>query len=151
MLPMYALKEIGSLGQNVVVVGGGEIGLEAGLAVARTGRKVTVLSRRKRIPCDMHTQKALFDYMRELPDFSYLSECRTEEIGADHVLYTDKDGKENRIACDTVIFSGGRAPETEASLRFAETFPETYIIGDGYKPATVREAVFSAYCAAMRL
>ena len=54
-------------------------------------------------------------------------------------------------ACDTVIFSGGRAPETEAGLRFAETFPETYIIGDGYKPATVREAVYSAYCAAMRL
>ena len=151
MLPMDALKEIDSLGQNVVVVGGGEIGLETGLAAARTGRKVTVLSRRKRIPCDMHTMKALFDYMRELPDFSYLSECRTEEIGADHVRYTDKDGKENRIACDTVIFSGGRAPETEASLRFAESFPETYIIGDGYKPATVREAVYSAYCAAMRL
>ena len=151
MLPMDALKEIDSLGQNVVVVGGGEIGLETGLAAARTGRKVTVLSRRKRIPCDMHTMKALFDYMRELPDFSYLSECRTEEIGADYVRYTDKDGKECRIACDTVIFSGGRAPETEAGLRFAETFPETYIIGDGYKPATVREAVYSAYCAAMRL
>lgn len=151
LLPMDALNEIDSLGQNVVVVGGGEIGLETGLAVARTGRKVTVLSRRKRIPCDMHTMKALFDYMRELPDFSYRTECRTEEIGADFVRYTDKDGGEHRAACDTVIFSGGRASETEASLRFAESFPETYIIGDGYKPATVREAVYSAYCAAMRL
>jgi len=151
MLPMDAMKQINSLGQNVVVVGGGEIGLETGLAVARTGRKVTVLSRRKRIACDMHTQKALFDYMRELPDFTYLTESRTEEIGPDFVRYTDKEGDEHRFACDTVIFSGGRAPETEAGLRFAETFPETYIIGDGYKPATVREAVFSAYCAAMRL
>ena len=151
LLPMDALKAIDSLGQTVVVIGGGEIGLETGLAVARTGRKVTVLSRRKRIPCDMHTRKALFDYMRALPEFAYFTECRTTEIGTDFVRYADKEGEENRIACDTVIFSGGRAPQLDAGLALAETFPETYIIGDGYKPATVREAVYSAYCAAMRL
>lgn len=151
ILPMEALRDIKSLGQNVVVVGGGEIGLETGLAVARTGRKVTVLSRRRRMPCDMHTSKALFDYMRELPDFAYLTESKTLEIGSDYVRYADKDGAEKKIDCDTVIFSGGREPELAESMALAETFPETYIVGDCAKPATVREAVYSAYCAAMRL
>ena len=151
LLPMDALHDIDALGRNVVVVGGGEIGLETGLAVARTGRKAMVVSRRKHVPCDMHTSKALFDYMRELPDFSYLTECRTLEVGIDFVRFADKDGTEKKISCDTVIFSGGRVSESRQSLALAEAFPETYIIGDGLRPATVREAVYSAYCAAMRL
>lgn len=151
LLPMDALRDIESLGQSVTVVGGGEIGLETGLAIARTGRRVTVLSRRKRIPGDMHTMKALFDYMAALPDFTYRTECKTLEIDDGCVVYADRDGAEHKIACNSVVFSGGRAPALEESIALASALPEAMIIGDGKKPATVREAVYSAYCAAMRL
>ncbi|MGM9615199.1 MAG: FAD-dependent oxidoreductase [Oscillospiraceae bacterium] len=151
LLPMDALADIDGLGQTIVVVGGGEIGLETGFAVAATGRKVMVLSRKREILVDMHTHKAYIDFMNDLPDFQYLTECQTLEIGKNHVVYADREGTEQRIDCDAVVFSGGRAPELTQSMALAEVFPETYIIGDGLSPATVQQAVYSAYCAAMRL
>ena len=151
LLPMEALEDMEKLGRRVVVVGGAEIGFETGLALAKTGHEVTVLSRRKRFPSDMHTMKATRDYMNSLPSFEYKTRCTTTEIGADYVLYTDESGAERRIACDSVVFSGGRTPELAQGMALAEAFPLCFIVGDGLKSASVAEAVYSAYCAAMRL
>ena len=137
--------------RRYIVVGGAEIGLETGLALAVAGHTVTVLSRRKRFPCDMHTLKALRDYMNALPTFEYKTLCRTDEIGSDFVLYTDAEGRQQRLAGDRVVFSGGRAPEQDAALELTAGFPGSRIIGDALRPASVREAVYSGWCAAMEL
>ena len=150
MVPMDALGNE-SLGQSIVVVGGGEIGLETGLALALTGRKVTVLSRRRRFPCDMHTRKAYIDYMNSLPGFEYRSECRTTEIGDGYVIYESKDGDSLCADCDDVIFAGGREPLLDESLVLASAAPFARIVGDGKKPASIAEAVYGAYTAAMEL
>lgn len=149
-LPMDALGD-DSLGRSIVVVGGGEIGFETGLALALTGRKVTVLSRRRRFPCDLHTRKAYIDYMNSLPGFEYLPECRTTEIGSGYVVYATKSGETVRLDCDDVVFAGGRVGELDEAIELASTVPVSYIVGDARKPASVAEAVYAAYTAAMEL
>ena len=157
LLPMEALASIPTVSEpnsavlNYIVVGGAEIGLETGLALATAGHKVTVLSRRKRFPCDMHTLKALRDTMDSLPNFEYKTLCRTEEIGKNFVVYTDASGESHRLPCDAVVFSGGRAPEQDRALEVISAFPGSRILGDALKPASVREAVYSAWTAAMEL
>jgi len=150
MLPMDALGSP-EVGQKVLIVGGRDVGFEIGLALAEVGKEVTVLSRQKRFPCDMHTMKAVRDYMQELPHFEYLPQCSTQEIGEKFVIYQDDKGNQHRVDCDTVIFSGGRAAETGQCISFADIAPQFYVIGDAQKPASVREAVYTAYTTAMRL
>ena len=149
-LPVEALEDP-ALGRRVVVVGGGEIGFEVGLALAVSGREVTVVSRRKHFPCDWHTQKATRDYMEALPRFRYLTNCRTTEMGTDFVVYHDKDGNQIRLDCEEVIFAGGRRSNQEDCLRFAGLTPWFRTVGDGQNPASLREAVYTAYTAAMEL
>ena len=150
MLPMDSLGNP-EVGQRVVVVGGRDVGFEIGLALGAAGKAVTVLSRQKRFPCDMHTLKATQDYMDSLPGFSFLPRSTTQEIGPDFVTYLDAAGQLQRIECDTVVFSGGRKPETDECLQFAGIVPQFYIIGDAQKPSNVRDAVYGAYTTAMRL
>ncbi len=150
LLPMEAIGNDG-LGQRVVVVGGAEIGFETGLSLAEAGREVTVLTRRRRFPCDLHTRKAYIDHMNSLPAFAYKTECRTTEIGADHVLYTDKNGAECRIDCDTVVFAGGRKGALDEAIALASAVPGGRVVGDCRKPASVAEAVYGGYAAAMEL
>lgn len=150
MLPMDALGNP-EVGQKVVIVGGREVGFEVGLALAATGKEVMVLSRQKRFPCDMHTLKAIWDYMAELPHFKYLPQCSTLEMGRNFVIYEDAKGNQQRLDCDTVVFSGGRVSEIDQCMSFAGIAPQFYVIGDAQKPASVQEAVYAAYTTAMRL
>lgn len=149
LLPMQALGNE-ALGARVVVVGGGEIGLETGLALALTGRCVTVISRRRHFPCDLHTRKAYLDYMNGLPAFEYRTECRTVEIGKGYVAY-EKAGEMLRLECDDVVFAGGREGETDNALALAACAPFGRIVGDAKRPASIAEAVYAAYTAAMEL
>ncbi len=150
ILPMDALGN-DNLGKRVVVVGGGEIGFETGLALALTGRKVTVLSRRRRFPCDMHTRKAYIDYMNSLPGFEYRTECHTTEIGEGYAVYETKTGESVRVECDDVVFAGGREGELDSAVALASAVPVSHIVGDARKPASIAEAVYAAYTAAMQL
>ena len=150
-MPMDTFGKEDQLGARVVVVGGGDIGFETGLYLADCGHQVTVVSRRKHFPCDWHALKATRDYMESLEHFTYLTQCKTTQVGTDHVVYTDENGVSHQIDCDSVVFSGGRSPRTDDAMAFAGITTEFYVIGDNRKPATVKEAVFSAYTAAMNL
>ena len=150
ILPMDALGNP-EVGEKVVVVGGRDVGFEVGLALGTEGKSVTVLSRQKHFPCDMHTLKATRDYMESLRDFSYLPRCTTLEIGDGYVVYRDQENQEQKICCDTVVISGGRKSEMDESLSFTGIATQLYVIGDAWKPSNVHDAVYSGYTAAMRL
>lgn len=149
MLPMDALTS-DKVGKRVIVVGGAWIGLEVGLALADMGHEVTVLSRRKHFPCDWHALKATRDYMEGIPNFEYKTLCTTSKIEDGQVYYTH-DGKTLCLEGDTIICAGGRAPELENALTYSNAAPQFRLIGDGNRPASVREAVYSAYTAAMQI
>lgn len=150
-MPMDVFGNEAQLGKKVVVVGGGDIGFETALYLADCGHEVTVVSRRKMFPCDWHTLKATRDYMEAEKGFSFLTQCTTTEVGSDHVVYTDHTGASHKITCDSVVFSGGRAARVEDAMAFAGITAEYSVIGDNRKPATVKEAVYSGYTAAMCL
>lgn len=150
-MPMDVFGREVELGRKVVVVGGGDIGFEAGLYLAANGHEVTVVSRRKHFPCDWHALKATRDYMEALTSFNYLTCCKTTEVGTDYVCYTDSQGVLQRIECDSVVFSGGRVPRMADAMAIAGIAPEYYVVGDNRKPATVKEAVYSGYTVAMNL
>ena len=69
------------LGENIVVIGGGDTGREAALYLAKTGHKTTLVTRKQiHLFDDMHSKRATeLDYENE-PNFNYIDHAVTVEV-----------------------------------------------------------------------
>lgn len=71
----------GELGENVVVIGGGDTGREAALYLAKKGHKTTLVTRKQaHLYDDMHSKRATeLDYENE-PNFSCIEHAATKAV-----------------------------------------------------------------------
>ena len=82
-------------------------------------------------------------------DLNNNSKYENEEFESYNIL--DAEGNEHQIDCDSLVFSGGRQARMDEAMGVAGAAKEYYVIGDNRKPATVKEATFTGYTAAMSL
>ncbi len=152
-------------GKNVVILGGGLVGLELGLWLAQLGRQVTVV---EMAPSTLATQAdagtsermfgssgirhgdpivhgiAIAQELKKLPNMTVKTSTKALEIGEDGVRVEGKDG-EYVIPADTVIYAVGQKPlSTEANLLY-DCAPEFYQIGDCVAPRNIMNATSAAY------
>ena len=101
---------------NLVVVGGGYIGLELGMAFARFGSRVTVVEAEDRIlPLwDAELTRPVAKRLAEL-GVEVLTGATARALAAkgDALLVETADGAERKIAADKVLVTVGRKPVTE--------------------------------------
>lgn len=132
VLTCYSKKK--SLGQNVVVVGAGKIGIEAGLSMALDGHKVTVLSTNGQMydPADIgaHNVTAQTKLYKGLPNFKYSLNNKVTDIQGGKVTYTDKDGANQTIEADSIVLWNGLKPRTQEAASFMGSAPEVHVLGD---------------------
>ena len=141
-------------GQDVVVIGGGEVGVEAGINLAKTGRNVTVLEMREKLAADttiMHFRSMFKEYWENIPTFHGICGVTVTEITPEGVKYIDADGAEQFIAADTVAISTGMKPCREEALRFYGTTGHFYMIGDCKQPSTISTAMREAFATASEI
>ncbi len=142
-----------TIGQRVVVLGGGLVGSEASLEWAQHGREVVVVEQRPRLVPEalgIH-RTALLDQLtangvRSLVDTTAL------EVRPDGVLVDGPDGQQ-LLPADTVIVGLGSRPrsaEVEALVEAAGDVP-VFVIGDARSARRVGEAVTQAYQAVMSI
>lgn len=146
-----AIMNIEKIGQNVVVIGGGEVGVETGMFLAQNGRDVTVVEMRDELAADttvMHYRSMFSAAWEALPNFHYVLNATAKEITADHVTYTDKDGVDHDIPAESVILSVGMRSKSDEALSFYGTNPGFYMVGDCKKPGTIQTTNRSAYVTA---
>lgn len=140
-----------SVGQNVVVIGGGEIGAETGLHFAKKGRNVTVIELRDKLAADatpIH-YRSLFEMEWEKePNFHYVLNARCSGIDPDGVRYFDPAGTEQKLTADTVILAVGMRPNTEAALALYDPSYLVHLVGDCDKVGNIQKVTRSAVGAA---
>lgn len=139
------------LGERVVIIGGGEIGVEAGIHLARLGRKVTVIAAHDKLAEDatpVHYRVMFRDVWENQEGFGYVLNSRCNGIHDGYVTYKSEDGQEHRLDCDSVLVAAGMRPRTEETLPFYGTAGYTSVIGDCSKVANVQKAMRSAYITA---
>jgi NADPH-dependent 2,4-dienoyl-CoA reductase/sulfur reductase-like enzyme len=139
------------LGKNVVVIGGSEIGTETGMYLAETGHKVTVLTRQDHLIHDVerpHYPEIIKELYDSMENFSYITVATTTKILKGRVTYTDAEGKENTISCDSVVVSAGSSPRQEEALKFYGTANRFFIIGDCREAGDVQKCTRTAFAAA---
>lgn len=137
-----------SCGQKVVVIGGGEVGVEAGINLAQKGHDVTVIEMTHMLAPEstaIHYYSMFSEVWENLPNFTGIVNARVTGITDDVVTYMDKEGVEHAIECDSVVISLGMKAKTEEALSFFGSADRFEIIGDAKKPATVQQAMRSAF------
>ena len=148
--PLAVYGHADTVGQDVVVIGASETGIETAYDLALRGKNVTVLTRGRRIAPKaqpIHYMDVVQEIFKETKNLQFIKEAATTEITDQGVSY-QKDGESCFISCDTVIACGGSAAVTESMLEFASVAPYFRVIGDSKDVSNLRNAMRSAYTAA---
>jgi pyruvate/2-oxoglutarate dehydrogenase complex dihydrolipoamide dehydrogenase (E3) component len=145
-----------ALGKNVVVIGSGKFGTEAGLSMAMDGYKVTVLSAGPDMiePDDIgpHNVTAQTNLYKKHPNFKYFLKTTVKSITGGKVTFTDSKGVENSIQADSIVIWNGLKARTEDATNFAGAADEVLLVGDctGEK-GRINRAVRSAFFVTSRV
>lgn len=134
-----------SLGENIVIIGGGEIGCETALFLKEQGKKVTIIEMLPELsPETFHLTRdiMLWRVEKEVTAFTGAS-CK--EITEHFVRFVDRDGVEQTISCDHVIISAGMRSRSQEAEEFRDAAPEFRAIGDCTIAKNVRIATQTAF------
>lgn len=136
-------------GDNIVIIGGGLVGVEAGLHLSNIGKKVTVLEM-----LDDYAVDAKFCYKAGLVrtveelGLTVITGASCTEVTSGGVTY-EKDGRLRTVNGDTILFAVGMKPHDQPYFEMYDKAPFVYEVGDSKKIGKVDGAVHSGYFAAL--
>ncbi|HUJ69127.1 MAG TPA: FAD-dependent oxidoreductase [Syntrophorhabdales bacterium] len=153
MKALYVYEDLSRVGQKVVMVGGGLVGCEVGLHLAKNGRDVVVVEMLDEVARDSYR-------MHRVGLMAEMGKMLTVRCGLECVAITprgvtavDKHGKEEFLPADTVVYSTGMRAKREETekLRSAAPGVPVYEVGDCVSAAKVYDAIRQAFVAAMSI
>jgi len=136
------------LADDVVVIGGGEIGVETGMHLAELGKNVTVVEMRPVLAADtttIHYKGMMIDAWKALDKFHYVLNATCKAIDEEGVTYTDKDGAEHKIKAGSVVMSAGMVPEVDRALALCGGGRIFRLVGDCAGVGNLQKVMRSAY------
>lgn len=136
------------LAQDVVVIGGGDIGTETGLHLAQKGHKVTVIEMKDRLAPEsyrVHYYGMFMDACDKEPNFSSLLECRVTQVLENAVSYEDKTGAIHTIPAGSVVLAAGMHAKVDEAYALSSAGKRFYAIGDCVKAGSVQKCMRSAF------
>lgn len=166
------------LGDNVVVIGGGAVGVETAIAIADRGtvsgetlkfllkheaetpetlrrlatrgnRTVTILEMLPKIGRDIGaTTRWVFLKELDLLGIATVTGATVTRITSQEVLYKQAD-VDRSIPADTVVLALGAVANNELATRLKEAGTDFIQIGDAVKPRKIMEAVHEGFLTAM--
>ncbi len=141
-----------TLGDTVILIGGGQVGCETALHLAKLGKRVTVVEMQAELAPDASTtgRNELMTEIAREPNFVPLTGARCQSVTAKSVTYV-KDGKEETIAADSVVLCAGMKAKSAEADSFFGAADEVTEIGDCIRARTVEWATKEAYYAAVNL
>lgn len=135
---------------RVAVIGGGEIGVEVGMFLAKQGHPATVLEMRDKLAADatpIHYYNMVEEAWLKCEGFSSILKARVTAINEQGVAYLDENGVEQLLEADTVVMAVGTRSKRDEAYAFCLPGAETTVIGDAEAIKTVQGAMRSGYAA----
>lgn len=141
-----ALLDNKSVGKSVVVIGGGLVGSETALYLAKQGKKVTILEMLDSIASDMTWGNAV-DLIKLLDDNNVrmLTNTIAMRITETGVVGAGPNGEEMSLEAENVIVAVGMKSNKELEDTLSDTISEVYVIGDSVAPRRVLSAIWEGY------
>ena len=148
------------VGEKIVVVGAGQVGLEAAIDFKRLGKDVCVIELLDNQTATANLFKAAKRVTYEFLDIMEKEgipihyNVKLSEIRDDKIICEDTTtGNTTDFACDTVLIAIGMTPLTEKAAEMRHCAPETSvrIVGDAEEVGSIHTAVNSAFRAALNI
>lgn len=130
------------VGNRVVIIGGGEVGMETAHMLAKEGKKITMVVRTK---MGKGMVKAVFAYIHgELSRYGaeMLTDTSIEEINDSGVTIVDQAGNKRFIEADTVVLAAGAKSERSLHDALEDVVPEIHLAGDCLYPGNIKSAIY---------
>ncbi len=134
-----AFEHYGHLGQRIVIIGGGEVGMELAIFLGRMGKEVTVLSRNKRLAKDsapLHFYNMFREEWEKLPNVTPIPGAAAVAIDAEGVTY-ELDGQREKARCDNVLLTVGMTARREEAMSLFVEGVRCHLVGDCDTPGNL--------------
>ncbi len=141
-----------TLGNSVVLIGGGQIGLETALHLCQRGKAVTILEMQDALAPDAsktHRDELMVE-IGKADNLTVITGGRCTAVELGQVTYV-KDGTEQTVSCDAIVLSAGMKPLIALADSLMGLTPEFDSVGDCVHARTVEWANKEGFYAAMRL
>ncbi len=135
-------------GNNTVVVGGGLVGCELALHLAKKGKKVTIVEAlHKILALNGPLCSANSEMLERLIPFNGIEVKVNSKVKAykDGNLEIETENGVEKIKCDSVILSVGYKEENSLYRELEFEIPEIYLLGDARKVSNIMYAIWDAY------
>jgi 2-enoate reductase len=143
--PLTVLGSEPSMGDKVVLLGGGLMGAELAYYLSRKGKQVCLLEERSRIAGDTHPElrQRIVAALREMNCPVYVGVQRLE-VNIYGELTVQHEKRTIKMPVDTVILSGNYEPCDMSFRELVGKVKEVHFIGDAYETAELTRLVYEA-------
>jgi len=140
------LKKPKISGEKFVIMGGGLVGTESALWLAKKGKQVTIIERLTEIVSDVFpaNRSMLIDLLDKY-QVKIMLNASISEITSEGVTKINQDYHTEFIPCDYTIVSVGLKSEDKLYSALQNDYSELYKIGDCNKPGLIMNAIWDGY------
>lgn len=135
-------------GETTAVVGGGLVGCELALWLAKQGKKVTLIEALPKLLAVngplCHANKDMLEKLVPYEGVAVMTGAKVTKY-QDGKLSVTVSGKEKEVACDSVILAVGYQEEDSLYKQLEFDVPEIYLLGDAKKVSNIMYGIWDAF------
>jgi len=141
-----------SIGENVIVLGGGLVGCETAAFIAEQGGKVTVVEMLADVAVDMEPfgRVMLLEMLAKI-GVDILVNSKVEEITDAGAVVIDNKKQKKTLGASTIVLALGAVSNKSLYRNLRGKVSELYMIGDCVKPRKCLEAVHEGWRVALEI
>ena len=136
------------VGNKVVIIGGGEVGVETGAELALQGKDVTIielLDELLKVKKSFVANEQNLKYIYKQSGCKDRCSCKLQEIVEDGIIIQNEKGEPEKIECDNVVFASGSRADHTLYEEIKAAGIECRHVGDNISPSKIRTAIHDAY------
>ena len=139
------LSGLCTVGENVLVVGGGLVGSETAEFLAEQGKKVRLIEELEAVALDVEprTRVLLLERLNRL-GVETMTCCELQSIANAQAIVEFK-GQRLTVPADSVVLAVGSEPNNELELKLRTCGCKIKVIGDCRTPGNIKEAVHQGF------
>ncbi len=138
------------VGEEIIVIGGGLVGIETALHLAHQGKKVSIVEMTDKVGADANIryERTYHAQLRKW-DVALYTDTKCRAIEDNGIRALNADGEEIFLDADTVVIAVGMRPREAAVERLRDCAPEFFPIGNCVAAGQVKNAIRGGFDAAM--